>query len=68
MRQAQLLGVNAFTYVLAAAIAFFFAMNTVLGPGWLGSSIGIQGTGTFTEVSDDLPASVDLSSPEFLLE
>ena len=29
--------------------------------------MGMEGTGTFTEISDSLPDSVDLSKPEFLL-
>lgn len=64
----QLLGINVFTYILAAAIAFFLSMNIILGPGWLGSSIGIKGTGTFTETSESLPELVDLSKPEYLLK
>jgi hypothetical protein len=62
------LGISVFTYVLAAAILFFLLMNAVLGPGWLGSSIGIQGTGEFTETSPELPDVLDLgSSKEYLL-
>jgi hypothetical protein len=63
----QLLGINVFTYILAAAIAFFLSLNYVLGPGWLGSAIGMQGTGTFSEVSDSLPDTIDLSDPSFRL-
>jgi hypothetical protein len=55
------------TYVLAAAIAFFFGMNVFLGPGWLGSVIGVAGTGSFNQVSDSLPDVVDLSSPDYRL-
>lgn len=61
----QLLGINIFTYILAAAIAFFLSMNLVFGQGWLGSAIGIQGTGTFTERSETLPNVVDLSDDQF---
>lgn len=42
-------------------------MNLLLGPGWLGQQIGLEGTGTFTEISDSLPDSVDLSAEEYLL-
>jgi hypothetical protein len=63
----ELLGINVFTYILAAAIIFFLSMNFVLGPGWLGSAMGLKGTGTFSEVSDSLPDTIDLSSPEFRL-
>lgn len=63
----ELLGINVFTYVLAAACIFFLSLNFVLGPGWLGQVAGIPGTGTFTEVSDTLPQSINLSNPENLL-
>ena len=63
----EILGINGFTYVLAALIAFFLGMNVALGPGWLGQLLQIPGTGTFTEISDSLPDTVDLSKPEFLL-
>lgn len=63
----EILGINGFTYVLAALIAFFLGMNFALGPGWLGQLLQIPGTGTFTEISDSLPDTVDLSKPEFLL-
>ena len=63
----KLLGINVFTYILAALIAFFLSMNFILGPGWLGQQIGLEGTGTFTEISESLPDSVDLSKDEFLL-
>lgn len=43
-------------------------MNLLLGPGWLGQLAGLEGRGTFTEISDSLPDSVDLSRPEFLLD
>lgn len=42
-------------------------MNAILGPGWLGQVAGIQGTGSFTEVSDALPGNIDLNNPENLL-
>lgn len=63
----ELLGINVFTYVLAGLIAFFLSMNIILGPGWLGQSMGLEGTGTFTQISDSLPATVDLSGTENLL-
>lgn len=63
----KILGISGFTYVLAALIVFFFSMNLLLGPGWLGQQIGLEGTGTFTEISDSLPDSVDLSAEEYLL-
>eukprot|EP00977_Amphora_coffeiformis_P012820 scaffold3240_cov187-Amphora_coffeaeformis.AAC.15 len=61
----ELLGINIFTYILAAAITFFLSMNVIFGQGWLGSAIGIQGTGTFTERSETLPNVVDLSEDQF---
>jgi len=63
----QLLGVNGFTYILLAGIFFFLIMNTWLGPGWLGNIIGIQGTGTFTEVPDSIPDTIDLGNPDYQL-
>jgi len=63
----QLLGINAFTVILAALIVFFLSMNVVLGPGWLGSQLGIPGTGSIQEVSPSLPGSIDLNKPEFRL-
>ena len=63
----QLLGINIFTYILGAACIFFLSMNAILGPGWLGQVAGIQGTGSFTDVSDSLPGNVDLNNPENLL-
>ncbi|KAG7349306.1 hypothetical protein IV203_011903 [Nitzschia inconspicua] len=63
----QLLGINAFSYVLAGLIVFFLSMNILLGPGWLGNTIGIQGTGSFEEVSPSLPGTIDLNRPEFKL-
>lgn len=63
----QLLGINVFTYVIAAAIFFFFGANFVLGPGWLGNTIGLKGTGMFSEMSDALPDIIDLSNSDFLL-
>lgn len=64
----QLLGINVFTYVLAIAIAFFLSMNVLLGPGWLGNTIGLPGTGTFTETSESLPDTFDLSEDAYLLK
>ena len=63
----QLLGFNAFTVVLAALIVFFLSMNYALGPGWLGSQIGVPGTGTIREVSPSLPGTIDLNRPEYRL-
>lgn len=63
----QLLGINVFTYILAALIVFFLSMNYFAGPGWLGSLMGVPGTGSFTETSESFPDTVDLSSPEFRL-
>lgn len=63
----ELLGISGFTYVLAFLIAFFLGMNLLLGPGWLGQQLGLEGRGTFTEISNSLPDSVDLSRSEFLL-
>ena len=63
----KMLGVNIFTYTLAALIVFFLSANAVFGPGWLGQSLGWENVGTFTEVSDTLPLNVDVSRPEYLL-
>jgi hypothetical protein len=63
----QLLGINIFTYVLAAAIVFFLIMNMILGPGWLGNTFGIEDTGTFAQTADSLPDAIDLSNPDYLL-
>jgi hypothetical protein len=64
----QILGINGFTYLLAGAILFFSAMNAINGPGWLGNNMGIPGTGTFTEQSNSLPDTLDLSRSEFRLK
>ena len=61
VKSIQLLGINIFTYVLAALIALFLSLNLILDPGWLGQQIGFAGTGIFTQTSDSLPDSVDLS-------
>ena len=66
-QQLQLLGVNIFTYILAALIAFFLSMNAIFGVGWLGQSLGWENVGTFTEVSDKLPLDVDVSGTDYLL-
>lgn len=63
----KILGVNIFTYILAALIVFFLSANAIFGPGWLGQSMGWENVGTFTKVSDSLPLSVDVSRPEYLL-
>jgi hypothetical protein len=63
----KLLGINIFTYILGAFIVFFLSMNYFIGPGWLGSMIGVPGVGTFDEVSESFPDTIDLSSPEFRL-
>jgi len=64
----ELLGINIFTYLLGGLIVLFLSLNFFLGPGWLGQSMGIQGVGTFEEVSKSLPDTVDLSRPEFRLD
>mmetsp|Transcript_15019 Transcript_15019/g.19025 ORF Transcript_15019/g.19025 Transcript_15019/m.19025 type:complete len:203 (-) Transcript_15019:106-714(-) len=63
----ELLGINIFTYILAGLITIFLSLNFLLGPGWLGQLIGLEGTGTFTQMSDSLPDTIDLSSSENLL-
>lgn len=63
----QLLGINIFTYLLAAAIVFFLSMNIVVGPGWLGNSLGIAPNWDVTKTSDAIPETVDLSRPDFLI-
>lgn len=63
----QLLGINGFTYLLAGLIIMFLSLNAFLGPGWLGQLMGVEGTGTFTQVSDSLPGTIDLNSSENLL-
>jgi len=63
----ELLGINVFTFILAALIVFFLSMNYILGPGWLGSTIGIPGTGAFQEVSPSIPGTIDLNKPEYRL-
>jgi hypothetical protein len=63
----KLLGVNIFTYVLAASIIFFLGANAAFGPGWLGQNLGLEDVGTFTKVSDSLPLNVDVSRPDYLL-
>jgi hypothetical protein len=67
LRRHQLLGVNIFTYLLAALITIFLSLNFLLGPGWLGSALGITGTGSIDEVSDSLPKIIDLSNSDYLL-
>jgi hypothetical protein len=42
-------------------------MNVLIGPGWLGSVVGLAGTGVINEVSDSLPDTIDLSGSEFRL-
>jgi len=65
----QILGINAFTFVLAGLIAFFMTANAIWGPGWLGQNLlGIPGTGQFTEYNNSkgTPTEVlDLSSPQY---
>jgi len=63
----NLLGVNIFTYILAALIVFFLSMNAVFGVGWLGQSLGWEDVGTFTKVSESLPLDVDVSGSDYLL-
>jgi len=61
------MGINIFTYILAGLIAIFLSLNALLGPGWLGQKLGLEGTGTFTEISESLPSIVNLNNPENLL-
>lgn len=63
----KLLGINIFTYILAGLIVIFLSLNTLLGPGWLGQQMGIEGTGTFTQTSDSLPDVLDLNGSDNLL-
>lgn len=63
----ELLGINIFTYILAFLIVAFGGLNLVLGPGWLGGTLGIQGTGSIEEVSPSLPNTMDLNKDEYLL-
>jgi len=63
----NLLGINIFTYILAALIVFFLSMNAIFGVGWLGQSLGWEDVGTFTKVSDSLPLDVDVSGSDYLL-
>ena len=63
----QLLGINVFTYVLGAAIILFLSMNIILGPGWLGSSLGLVSNWDMTQTADSIPDTVDLSDPDFLI-
>ena len=67
LQNTKLLGINIFTYILAAFIVFFLSMNAGFGPGWLGQSLGWEDVGTFTKVSDSLPLNVDVSGPDYLL-
>ena len=43
------------------------SLNALLGPGWLGQRLGIEGTGTFTQVADSLPDVLDLNGVDNLL-
>jgi hypothetical protein len=63
----ELLGINAFTYMLAGLIIFFLSMNFIYGEGWLGQTIGLEGTGSFEQVSENLPLSIDLSDSKYTL-
>lgn len=60
------MGVNIFTYILAGLILLFVTLNFVLGPGWLGQAMGIQGVGTFTN-PDSITDTIDLGKSEYLL-
>jgi hypothetical protein len=42
------------------------SLNAILGPGWLGQSMGLSGTGSFTETSSSLPSMVDLGESEYM--
>ena len=66
-RHQQLMGFNIFTLVLGVLIIVLLGLNQTLGPGWLGQSLGMKGVGSFTEYPESLPATVDLSGPDFLL-
>lgn len=63
----EVLGLNIFTLILAILIAFFMGTNAILGPGWLGSRIGIEATGSFNEISGSMPDIIDLGQPDYLL-
>ncbi|CAB9499389.1 expressed unknown protein [Seminavis robusta] len=63
----ELLGINVFTYILAFLIVAFGGMNLILGPGWLGGTLGIEGTGNIEQVSPSLPQTMDLGKDEYLL-
>jgi hypothetical protein len=63
----ELLGLNVFTLILAILIVLFMGANFLLGPGWLGNRLGIEGTGTFQEISDAIPGIIDLSQPDYRL-
>ena len=63
----QLMGINAFTYILAGLIALFLSLNSILGPGWLGQKLGIPGTGEFVQYGQSIPEPVNLNKPENLL-
>lgn len=61
------MGINVFTYILAALIVLFGGANFILGPGWLGGTLGIKGTGSIEKVSPSLPNQMDLDKDEYLL-
>ena len=63
----KLLGINIFTYILGSLIILFLLLNFILGPGWLGQMIGMEGTGSFTDISDTFPSEIDLSNPNYKL-
>lgn len=63
----QLLGVNIFTYILALLILIFGGLNLTLGPGWLGGTLGVPGTGEIVTPSPSFPDTMDLNTEEFRL-
>uniref|UniRef100_A0A7R9ZS67 Uncharacterized protein n=1 Tax=Craspedostauros australis TaxID=1486917 RepID=A0A7R9ZS67_9STRA len=63
----ELLGIGTFTYALGAMTVLFLALNFFLGPGWLGSAIGLGGAEIVTDGTDPLPKALDLTNPDFLI-
>mmetsp|Transcript_515 Transcript_515/g.1483 ORF Transcript_515/g.1483 Transcript_515/m.1483 type:complete len:156 (+) Transcript_515:131-598(+) len=63
---ADVLGLNLFSGILFAAIAFFVAMNTILGPGWLGLYLaGGSPAVKSASIDDTAGLVVDLSDPKY---
>jgi len=63
----QILGIGPFTYVLVGLIVIMLTLNFTLGPGWLGSTLGIDGAGTFIDDNFPTGGAFDLSKDEYLL-